>query len=226
MKKILLIEDRYKRQEMFQEDLEIDLKNYNDILDNVIYDKYDEVFELLKNGEFDFSVYGIVITHKSAFGDDNTKVLTYIENQCKKNSIPLVYFSGGIDANYYQKEDKFELFEINSKTLYSNNLLLFLEIYRKEGLKPGVLIYGLQWDINILCKMLQKLNIYIEQLIDESQLESFFYEDNPYIQKILYKMKDIKLHKPIPQNDEISKKEMKKLLKSMQQYIEKRVIYE
>lgn len=227
MKKVLLIEDRYERQEKFQEILDIHLKNYEDVLDNAIYERYDEVYELLKNQIFDFSSYDVVIVHKSAFDTDNSVITAYIERKCKEKSIILIYFSGGIDANYYKKEDDFELFEVNSKTLYSSNITLFLEAYRKDIIKPGMILYGEHWKINILCNILSNLNIYIEKkLVKASIKEKGFYNNNSYLKDILFDMKDIELYKPKSINDEISKDEMKKLRDSIRHYIEKRLSYE
>ncbi|WP_457746329.1 hypothetical protein [Sulfurimonas sp.] len=227
MKRVLLIEDRYQRQEKFQEILGIDLENYEDVLDNAIYERYDEVYELLKNQIFDFSSYDVVVVHKSAFSDDNSKVTAYIERKCKEKSIILIYFSGGIDANFYQNEGDFELFEVNSKTLYSTNLTLFLEACRKDIVKPGMILYGEHWNINVLCNILSELNVYIEKiLVKESIKEKGFYNRNSHLKDILFEMKDIELYKPKSINDEINKDEMKKLRDSIRCYIEKRLSHE
>jgi len=226
MKKVLLIEDRFKRQERFQEDLDIQLEIYDDILDNMIFDKYEELYQLLKNQEFDFTPYSIVIVHKSAFSDDNSVITAYLERMCKELSIVIVYFSGGIDANYYQRENDFKLFEVNSKTLYSANLTLFLNTFRDGTLEPGILVYGRQWDLNVLCNISQKLNIYIEKLEDNNRREKSFYKNNPDIKKILYEIKNATFYKPQLMNEKISKEEMKKLLFSIQTYMEKRLCYE
>ncbi len=226
MKKILLVEDRFKRQEMFREALGIELESYIDILDNVIFDKYEEYYQFLKKQEFDFAPYSIIIVHKSAFSDDNSTITAYIEKMCKELSIVLVYFSGGIDANYYQREKDFKLFEVNSKTLYSANLTLFLDTFRDGILEPGMLLYGKQWDLNVLCNISQKLNINIESLQDSNLKEKFFYADNPNIKKILYEIQNVAFYKPKPINDKVSKEEMKKLLQSIRSYIEVRLSYE
>lgn len=227
MKKVLLIEDRFKRQEKFKEKLGINLEKYPDILDNAVYERYEEVYNLLKNHNLDFGPYNIVLVHKSAFGDENSTISAYIEQECKKMSIVLIYFSGGIDANYYKKEDNFELFEVNSTTLYSKNITLFLEAYGNDILEPGLILYGKHWKINVLCNQLHKLNIYIEKTLSkESIKEKGFYNQNPYISEILFEMKDIELYKPKPINEEINKDEMKKLRDSILDNIQKKINYE
>lgn len=94
MKKIALIEDRKERQQLFINHTNIDLNNYNDILENIIGQEYDEVYESFKNKEFSFDNYIMVIVHKSAFNGDTREVLYDIENECKTRAIPLVLFSG------------------------------------------------------------------------------------------------------------------------------------
>ncbi|WP_457748218.1 hypothetical protein [Sulfurimonas sp.] len=226
MKKVLLIEDRSKRQEMFQEKFQVDLSDYADILENVVYDKYDEIYEQLKNQEFDFTPYNIFMVHKSAFGDDNSIIIAYIERECKKHSIILIFFSGGIDANFYQKDGDFKLYEVNSKTFYSNNLLLFLNNYKENRIDPGLIFYGEHWQLNLLCNLLSILNIYIEKLKDYKEKEKYFYEDNPYLKNILFEMENATLYKPKAMNEEITKDEMKKLRDSIREYIDRRLAYE
>jgi hypothetical protein len=227
MKKVLLIEDRFKRQEKFKEKLGINLEDYSDVLDNAIYERYEEVYDLLKNNKLNFSSYDIILVHKSAFGDKNSTITAYIEQKCKELSIVLIYFSGGIDANYYKKEDNFKLFEVNSTTLYSVNITLFLEACRKDTLKPALILYGKHWKINVLCNSLQKLNKYIEkELQNESIKEKGFYKRNQYINEILFAMEDIELYRPKSINEEISKEEMQKLLDSIRYNIEKKLNYE
>ena len=137
MKKILLIEDRLERQKLFMDDTKIDLTSYSDILDNITDNKYKILLEQLKNDTFNFDAYETIISHKSAFHDDNRSILNKIKNHCKFGEKQLVLFSGGITANYYDNAE-YEFMELNSKIFYSNNLKLFLEDARKN--KPNLLI--------------------------------------------------------------------------------------
>ena len=85
---ILLIEDRYKRQQKFIQDTSIDIEQFSDILDNYTNDREIEFFELLKNGNFDFSKYDYIIAHKSAFESENSEFKSLLENSCKEYSKP------------------------------------------------------------------------------------------------------------------------------------------
>ena len=126
MKKILLIEDRKERQQLFMDATNIDLNEYSNILDNAVDKKYDDIFCKLTDGSFDFENYSIIISHKSAFDKDNSVILEKLKRYCETHKKPLVFFSGGIDENYYNKSE-YELVLINSKTFYSQNIKLFLE---------------------------------------------------------------------------------------------------
>jgi hypothetical protein len=145
MKKILLIEDRAKRQERFMDDTGIDLSKYSDILDNETDKNY---YELILNEGINLSQYDIIISHKSIGG--NSKVIDKLKEHCKKTNTPLILFSGGISANYYNDDDNFIEMEINSKTFYSQNLEIFLKAVKSENENILMLAYGKRWELNIL----------------------------------------------------------------------------
>ena len=145
MKKILLIEDRAKRQEHFIDDTGVDLSKYSDILDNETDKNY---YELILNEGINLSQYDIIISHKSIGG--NSKVIDKLKEHCKKTNTPLILFSGGIAANYYNDDDNFIEMEINSKTFYSQNLEIFLKAVKSENENILMLAYGKRWELNIL----------------------------------------------------------------------------
>jgi len=159
--KILLIEDRTKRQELFTNNTKIDLQIYEDILDNLIDEKYREFRDQILKDASILDKYDIIISHKSAFEENNSKTLTVLENHCKVNNKPLVYFSGGIVSNYYQN-DEYEKLILNSKTFYSQNLKIFLDNIKKEQQNIMMLCYGERWELNIVLNTLEKLNSFIE----------------------------------------------------------------
>ncbi len=177
MKKVLLIEDRYKRQRLFRQQTGIELEKYSDILNNCIEDKYNAFLNEMFLGNFDLSSYNIIITHKSAFGDDNDVILKKLKKHCKRYTIPLVLFSGGIVGNYYNS-DVYEVLELNSKTFYSQNLILFLEAIKEQNENLLMLSYGKQWKLNIILNVIESLNLYIDtedvllrKYVDISSLE-------------------------------------------------------
>ena len=166
MKKILLIEDRYDRQHRFKLQTGIDLEKYRDVLDNCIEDKYIEFLNEMLQGTYDLNTYDIIISHKSAFGDNNSILLKKIEDHCREYGKPFILFSGGIVGNYYNSE-VYEVLELNSKTFYSQNLPLFLEAIKDKNENLLMLSYGKQWKANIILNILENLNLYIDTVDDE-----------------------------------------------------------
>jgi len=169
MKKILLIEDRGKRQELFTKDTNIELNQYSDILDNFTGEEYDEFLSSFIKDDFSLENYAVIIAHKSAFHDKNTQILLKLSEYCKIEKKPLVLFSGGLSANYY-KNDEFETLELNSKIFYSQNLELFLEDFKNNNKNILMLCYGIQWKLNIALNILEKLNRFIEKNNEKTKI--------------------------------------------------------
>jgi hypothetical protein len=161
VKKILLIEDRYERQYLFRQQTGIDLEKYNNILDNCIEDKYNTFINDILIGDFNLGAYDIIITHKSAFGNDNDIILKKLEKHCQGHNKPLVLFSGGIVGNYYNSE-VYEVLELNSKIFYSQNLVLFIEAIKEQNENILMLAYGRRWKLNIILNVIENLNLYID----------------------------------------------------------------
>lgn len=160
MKKILLIEDRKRRQELFIEDTGIDLSKYSIVLDNRIGENYEKLYAEFKNGTYKLDDYSLIIAHRSAFRGINSAVLDQLKDYCEKTKIPLILFSGGIPSTYYTK-NPFEFMLINSKDFYSNNLELFLNDCLHDKFNLQMLAYGLKWKVNFMLNTLEKVNLYI-----------------------------------------------------------------
>ncbi|WP_375560821.1 reverse transcriptase domain-containing protein [Bernardetia sp. OM2101] len=97
--KVLLIDDKFEE------------RKYEISNDNLIrWSSLEDMASLKK--------YQAIIVHKSYANSDT------IINECKKNNIPIIVFSGGSDDGYYDN-----LIYLNAKTLY-NNLPSFLEEIR------------------------------------------------------------------------------------------------
>jgi len=225
MKKILLIEDRKERQQRFTNQTNINLNDYGDILDNKIGQAYDDIYDELKHGKFDFHDYIMVIAHKSAFNGDTQKVLYGIENECKSRTIPLVFFSGGITANYYEEEKNFKKLELNSKDFYSQNLKMFLENYKKnEKTELLMLSYGEKWKLDIVLNCMEKINIFIETYKNEEDI--LYDEFVTYTDFHLLESLKIKYSKPTIENGWIYLSELKKIELDIKLYIKESIIYE
>ncbi len=216
---ILLIEDRVDRQKYFMSEADIDLNRYNDILDNMVKSKYHEFVQKIKADTVDLDKYTVIVSHKSAFGDDNIRILQKIENHCRQYNKPLVLFSGGTDTNYYENID-FELLELNSKLFYSDNLQLFLKETEEGTSNILTLAYGKQWKLNILLNVLEKINLQITANI-ALDYEEFQLDTNSDLLDDI----EVKLHVPIIKNGAISIDEMKKVGLDLEQYIRKVVTY-
>jgi len=225
MKKILLIEDRQERQQRFTNQTNINLNDYSDILDNKIAQAYDDIYDNLKDGKFDFHDYVMVIAHKSAFNGDTQKVLYGIENECKSRTISLVLFSGGITANYYEEEKNFKKLELNSKDFYSQNLKMFLENYKKnEKTELLMLSYGEKWKLDIVLNCMEKINIFIETHKNEEDI--LYDEFVTYTDFHLLESLKIKYSKPTIENGWIYLSELKKIALDIKLYIKESIVYE
>lgn len=155
MKKILLIEDRVERQEIFKEETGIDVGLYN-ILDNQTSINMNE----LEN-------YSTIITHRSAFGSMDENILDLLKEYCSKNNTKLVFFSGGITSTYYSKTS-YEFLLLNSKSFYSQNLKLFLDDAVDNNDENLLLLaYGKNWKINLMLSVLSEVNLYISKNKDK-----------------------------------------------------------
>lgn len=173
-KKIILIEDRTPRQKNFLDENNIELFNYENIIDNMIDEDASNILEEIKNNTADLSGYDIVICHKSV--ENNTIILSNLKEYCKKMKKTLVFYSGGISVNYYDNSE-LEYLELNSQTFYSQNLALFLEATQNEDENILMLCYGKYWKQNVIANILEKTN-YILGQVEEKKINfqefSFF----------------------------------------------------
>ncbi len=150
MKKILIIEDRVERQNKFTNETGIALDRYETFLDRR------ESLDKDSLGE-----YSTIITHRSAFGENDENILDYLKKYCEKHQTKLVFFSGGISSTFYSKI-KYEFLLLNSKSFYSKNLELFLDDFQKNQEANILLLgYGQDWKTNILLNTLEKINLFI-----------------------------------------------------------------
>ncbi|MBN2824487.1 MAG: hypothetical protein JXQ76_04115 [Campylobacterales bacterium] len=178
MRKVLLIEDRSERQQRFMQESKIDLTLYSNILDNAIDEAYSDVFKAFKSSALDWEQYSVFMVHKGAFEEDNSAIIKEIETHCKTTQKSLILFSGGVDSNYYLEEEGFVLMELNSKTLYSQNIKLFLEEFAQGVNQPLILSYGKKWRVNILLNSLEKINYILETMPKEYMLYKRFVQDS------------------------------------------------
>ncbi len=167
----------------------------------------------------------MVIVHKSAFNGDTQEILYGIENECKIKAIPLVLFSGGITANYYEEEKSFKKLELNSKDFYSQNLKMFLENYRESGnIELLMLSYGQRWKFDIILNCMEKINIFIETHKDEEDI--LYDEFVNYTEFHLLESLKVQYHKPTIENGWLYLAEVEKIALSVELYIKESLTYE
>ena len=173
MKKIALVEDRTKRQELFMEATKIDLNAYSDVLDNIIEDDYRDFRDTILKDETILEKYDVIITHKSAYENNNSQTLSIIEKYCENSGKPLVYFSGGISINLYTN-DGYDKLILNSKTFYSHNLKIFLDAVREDQENILMLSYGKNWKLNIVLNNLERTNLFLEKYyLQQKDIDDF-----------------------------------------------------
>jgi len=172
--KVLLIEDRQKRQEQFLNNSNVFLSKYS-ILDNKTGTRYQEFKKNILEDKTILKEYDIIISHRSAFDKDNAKIMDIMEEHCTNHSKKMVLFSGGIYSSYYQT-NPFEKLSLNSKKLYSQNLELFLDnIENKNEVNLHILAYGEDWEINLLLGVLEKINLLLQK--DDDFIDGLDYDD-------------------------------------------------
>ena len=157
MNKIILIEDRPERMNIFLDSIKDKSFGRYSFFYIVTGSEFDKVKNIISNPdqtEQYFREYSVIICHRSAFGED---VRINLQNHCREKKKPLVLFSGSISQSFFQVLQN-PLLSLNSKTLYSNNLFLFLDECSKGNIELMILQYGDNWQINLLLTIRDKMN--------------------------------------------------------------------
>lgn len=164
--KILLIEDRIVRKELFVQRSNIDLNEYL-FLKQASADEYKDIKSKLKNAcTSTFNGIDLIITHKSAFTINEQDILASVGK-------PIIYFSGGISQSFYS-EFPVPCLHINSSDFYSQNLIQFLNHVTIKGeIELLILQFGANWRLNLLLNTRDKLN----QLLYRNSKSDLFPED-------------------------------------------------
>lgn len=156
MKKVVLIEDRPNRQLDFTRKLNCNL-NKIEILKNICGgQELIQYRELIVSNDFTkLKPFDVIIIHRSALNTmDRLKLIDFVKTQAKT----LVFFSGGISSISLQKLGSGNLLTINSKNIYSSNLISYLNDGATNILK---LAFGEYWKINLEVSLLDKLVLYL-----------------------------------------------------------------
>jgi len=218
---IMLIDDRIERQIKFTQETGIDINEYDDILDNFTAEAYDDLLEEFKNEDYSkLDAYDIIITHRSAFGEINSKVISKFKGICREQQKTLVFFSGGI-SSISINELPFKHLLLNSKIFYSINLKLFLDEANENNYEPLILALGSSWKINLLLNSLEKINLFI----GKNELEQEIIFDEFYDEVDIDLIKDfITFKQPEVVNDFIKMNDLKKLTFNLANQIKQQVV--
>lgn len=148
--KIILIEDRIVRKELFLEKSKIDFSKYN-FLKETTPEEFKQLKSSLVNKDKSFlDEYNLIITHKSAFTLNEQDFLASLEK-------PIIYFSGGISQSFYLEYPS-PCLHINSSDFYSRNLIDFLNYINESGeIEMLILQFGTKWKLNLLLNTRHKI---------------------------------------------------------------------
>lgn len=165
--KIILIEDRIIRKELFLERSEIDLSQYGFLKEISAQELKQLKHDINFGKDLSFlSEFDLIITHKSAFSLNQQDVLSSMGKS-------IVYFSGGISQSFYL-EYPFPCLHINSSDFYSENLIVFLNNIKDNGqIEMLILQFGIKWKLNLLLSTRDK----IKQLVYKYVNVDLFAED-------------------------------------------------
>lgn len=193
MKKILLIEDVISRQKGFMYERDFTLEDYSEVLENTIGEKYQDIAIALKNNDFDFDKYSMIMAHKSAFENDVGIIIDRLKAYCKKETKALVFFSGGTQ-NYYDNTHN-DYLELETKYFYSDNLKLFLDTYKEDKANILMLSYGEKWIVNTVLNILEKVNLFLNTNSDKDILYDEFknFTEVDKLQNIDYDFYDMEI---------------------------------
>lgn len=155
-RKIILIENRPSRQKIYlpnqEKDQDILLRMH--FVTHYISDS-ENINQLINSRNFNFLLeFDLIIVHRSFLNEMSAgSAVNAVAKFCEQNKKDLIYFSGGISASSFIKQNDFNFLLINSKDFYFN-LLEFLNGYNK-GLIDNLLElkYGKSWKLSYLLRL-------------------------------------------------------------------------
>lgn len=215
---VLIIEDRTKRQEQFLARTDVDISSFS-FVDNLTGEQYKSFRDGVLRDRTILDKYDVIISHRSAFDKDNSKIMDILDNRCQTNNNTLILFSGGIYAAYYQ-EKPYEKLSINSQTFYSKNLELFFnKIESEKEMNLLLLAYGQNWQLNLVLNVLEKVNLYLSNYanLDDDDKSYDYFNDETDIE-IIKSIIDIY---SIENQDELSYENLKNIAIQLHQYVNK-----
>lgn len=171
--KILFLEDRPSRQQLFMPNKTDDVNIIKSLKDIFMPESNECKIILKRINERDYSFVDtikLIIVHKSAL---ETTGLEHIDDYCKKNSVSLICFSGGISQIIYNNEN-YEFLNINSSDFYSERLIPFLKSFLVDNLHTLLELVNKDWNLSYMFLARQILN---NMLIEEDEDSKFLYQE-------------------------------------------------
>ena len=171
-RKIILIENRPSRQKIYLPNQEKDqaILLGMDFVTHYISDS-ENIKQLINSRNYNFLLeFDLIMVHRSFLNEISTgSAVNALAKFCEHKQKDLIYFSGGISASSFVKQDDFNFLLINSRDFYSN-LLDFLIGYNK-GLIENLLElkYGKSWKLSYLLRLREfEVLISLNEKIDAS----------------------------------------------------------
>jgi hypothetical protein len=147
--KILFLEDRPSRQQLFLPNKADDVKTIKSLQEVFMPESNDcrrIIMEInQKKYAFDNNIE-LIIIHKSAL---ETSGLEFIDGYCKINKVSFICFSGGISQIIYNNED-YEFLNINSTDFYGERLIPFLENFLNHNTETLLELVTKDWELSYM----------------------------------------------------------------------------
>lgn len=174
-KKIILIENRPDRQLGYLPNGQNDVDELNSMSEFLDCESIENYLDKINNDDLVFlKEYELIIIHRSVLGElSNGSAVNRVITFCKDSKKDLILFSGGISNSMYTEEGG-NIFLINSKEFYSNNLISFLKDYHKGKINKLLeLKYGPNWKLTYLLQLREYL-VLRENLESNKEKEDYY----------------------------------------------------
>lgn len=178
MMKIAIIEDRIARLEQYTD---FDLKKSKSVT-IITGIEFDNLIDSLKgNDTRKLDQYKCIASHRSALSNE---VRDTLKEYCRKNKMPLIFFSGGITLSVL-KDLEFPILYINSKEFYSENLKLFIEACEEHNTVNLLLLqFGKKWKLSLLLNLRNNIAVALNKQELKEKLQDVEIDDSELIKRV------------------------------------------
>lgn len=179
MMKIAIIEDRIPR---LEKSTDFELKKCKSVV-IITGEEFDNLVDHLKNGDTKtLYQFDCIASHRSALSNE---VRDKLKEYCRKNKIPLIFFSGGITSSVL-KDVEFPFLHINSKEFYSENLKMFIEACEeKNTVNLLALQFGKKWKLSLLLNLRNKIVVALNKQALKENIQGIEIDDSELIKRVI-----------------------------------------